>query len=90
MSEQESYQALLSDLVKKQIAIFGPQVALSVARKVSQITVTEDGQVTAISGDYQTALKQLVNEYVTFSDHIAFSAMQSLLEKYPEIKAVNQ
>lgn len=87
MTDISDYLSLLSDLVKKQIVMLGPSVAISKARKVSGLTVSEDGQVTAISGDPQTALDALAKEYMNLSGQIAQATLLSLLEKYPGIKA---
>lgn len=84
------YQGLLTDLVKKQMVMLGPNVALSKARNVTAITVDAQGQVTAISGDPQSALNQLVQEYMNLSGQIAQATLRSLLEKYPEIKSQNK
>lgn len=86
MASQEDYQSLLSDLVKKQMVMLGPGVALSKARKVSELTVSEEGQVLAIAGDPQKALNDLANEYMSLSGQIAQTTLNSLLEKYPGIK----
>lgn len=86
MSTGEDYQSLLSDLIKKQIVMLGPAVALTVARKISAITVAEDGSVTAISGDPQAALGALARAYMNLSGQIAQATLASLLEKYPQIK----
>lgn len=83
------YQDLLTDLVKKQMIMLGPGVAVSKARKVSALTVGDDGQVTAIAGDPQSALNQLVGEYMNLSGQIAQATLASLLEKYPEIQKQN-
>ena len=80
------YQGLLTDLIKKQIIMLGPNVAVSQARKVASITVSDDGQVSAISGDPHEALNSLVAQYMNLSGQIAKTTLDSLLEKYPEIK----
>ena len=90
MSTNEDYQNLLSDLVKKQMVMLGPAVAISNARKIGSITVSDDGSVMAISGDPQTALQQLATEYMNLSGQIAQATLASLLEKYPEIKRGNK
>lgn len=86
MAAIEDYQALLSDLVKKQMVMLGPQVALSHARKVQGLTVSEEGQVLSIAGDPHSALNALANGYMQLSGQIAKTTLDSLLEKYPEIK----
>ncbi len=83
------YQGLLSDLVKKQMVMLGPSIALSKARKISALTVSEDGQVTAIAGDPQQALNELVRQYMDLSGQIAKATLDSLLEKYPDVKPGN-
>lgn len=88
MSIVEDYQNLLSDLVKKQMVMLGPAVALSFARKISALTVAEDGSVTSISGDPQAAMSALANQYMSLSGQIAQATLASLLEKYPQIKQV--
>lgn len=88
MAISEDYQALLSDLVKKQMVMLGPGVALLHARRVTALTLNGDGQVTAISGDPQAALEELANTYMDLSGQIAQATLASLLEKYPAIKSI--
>ena len=90
MSDVADYQSLMSDLIKKQMVMLGPTVALAKARKVSILTVSEDGQVTAIAGDPQAALNQLATEYMNLSGQIAQMTLQSLLERYPGIKSQSE
>lgn len=90
MAIKEDYQALFSDLIKKQMVMLGPNVALSNARKVTALTVADDGQVTAVAGDPQTALAELAGVYMDLSGQIAQATLASLLEKYPEIKKENE
>ena len=85
MSVLEDYQSLLTDLIKKQMVMLGPGVALSKAKKVPSLVVSEDGRVTAINGDPQQALNALANEYMQLSGEIANATLKSLLEKYPGI-----
>lgn len=89
MAGDADYQNLLSDLIRKQMVMLGPVVALSKARKVSALTVDEAGNVSAIAGDAQEALKALAGEYMALSGQIAQMTLDSLLEKYPEIKKQN-
>lgn len=88
-SSEEDYLQLMSDLVKKQMVMLGPGVALSIARKVKALTVSDSGQVTAIAGEAQSALNDLATQFMNLSGEIAQATLQSLLEKYPEIKKKN-
>ena len=45
MSDQDDYQSLLTDLIKKQMVMLGPGVAIAKARKISGLAVADDGQV---------------------------------------------
>lgn len=83
---QEDYKSLLSDLIKKQIVMLGPQVALAKARKTGLISVSGAGTVSEINGAPQEALSRLAEEYMSLSGQIANATIKSLLEKYPQIK----
>ena len=86
MSEQEDYQSLLTDLIKKQMVMLGPNVALGTARKVNGLTVSEDGSVTDIIGDPQTVMEGVANSYMSLSGQIAQMTLKTILEKYPGLK----
>lgn len=89
MSDQSDYQALMSDLVKKQMVMLGPNLVLSKARQVAGLTVADDGTVQAISGDPQKALQDLANTFMELSGQIAQMTLNALLEKYPGVKKPN-
>lgn len=85
----KDYQSLLTELIKKQMVMVGPGVALSKARKVTSLKISDSGEVTAIEGDPQSSLKQLASQYMDLSGQIAQTTLELLLEKYPEIKQQN-
>ena len=80
----------MSDIIKKQIVILGPQIAILKARNVAGLHVSDAGDVTGIDGNPQEALQILIDEYVSLSGLIVKKAMEPLLSKYPEIKIENQ
>lgn len=86
MSDMEDYRQLMSDLVKKQMVMLGPNLVLSKARKVKGITVADDGTVQLLEGDYQLALRELVNAFMNLSGQIAQMTLNTLLLRYPNIK----
>ena len=86
--ELESYKKMLSDLIKKQMVMLGPNIALDKARKVPGLEVTDDGTVSAITGDARLVLKGVANEYMTLSGQIAQMTLNTLLEKYPGIESI--
>lgn len=79
----EEYQKLLSEVIKKQIIILGPDITLAKARAVAGLTVSDDGTVTHITGDPKTALQQLIDEFVGLSGLIVKKTMEPLLGNYP-------
>ncbi len=82
----EDYKSMLSDIIKKQIVILGPEIAVLKARNISGITVSDDGVVTEISGSEQAVLQRLIDAYVSLSGEIVRNAVNSIFLKYPSIK----
>lgn len=85
-NDLESYKALLSEIIQKQMVILGPDIALLKARHVVSLLVDEKGYVTEVRGDPSEALQNLIDEYVSLSGLIVRKAMEPLLTKYPQIK----
>ena len=68
------------------MVVLGPNIALDKARKVAGLKISDDGSVLEVSGDPQLVLKGVANEYMTLSGQIAQMTLNSLLEKYPQMK----
>lgn len=85
MSEP-NYQNLINEIIKKQMDLLGPQVAVSKASKVEGLEVSSEGSVTAIKGDPQEVLQKLVQEYISLSGEIVRNILGPVFEKYPDIK----
>lgn len=86
MVDVDTYKSMLTDLIKKQMVMLGPNVALGTARKVNGLTVSEDGTVTEIMGDPQTVMEGVANSYMSLSGQIAQMTLKTILEKYPGLK----
>lgn len=82
----DQYKSIITDLIKKQSVILGPSVALGTAKKVSGLTIAEDGTVIEISGDPHVVLTVLAQGYMALSGQIAQNTLNSVLEKHPDIK----
>lgn len=80
------YQQILSDLIKKQMVMLGPNVALATARKVTGLVVADDGTVTELSGDSQVILSAVAKQYMALSGAIAQMTLESIIAKYPGVK----
>lgn len=48
MNEKEQYTALISEIIKKQSLILGPEIAVLKARSVPGLMVDNDGKVTGV------------------------------------------
>ncbi len=86
MADADVYKNIVSDLIKKQMIILGPDIALSTAQKVQGLTIDKDGNVTEISGDPKAIMEGVTSEYIKFSGEIAQTTLNAVLEKYPEIE----
>ena len=80
------YKQMLTEIIKKQIVILGPQIAVLKARGVVGLKVTDEGDVTDVTGPEQVVLQQLIDEYVALSGEIVRNAVNSIFQKYPSIK----
>ena len=81
----DKYKALLSEIIAKQSVILGPEISILKARNVPGITISDDGVVTEITGDYRQILEKLIDEYVALSGMIVKNALSSIFAKYPEL-----
>lgn len=79
------YKQMLTEIIKKQIVILGPEIAVLKARKIEGLKVGDDGIVTEINGPEQVVLQRLIDEYVALSGEIVKNAVNSIFEKYPSI-----
>ncbi|MBP9719160.1 MAG: hypothetical protein KBD46_01720 [Candidatus Levybacteria bacterium] len=73
------HQKLLTEVIKKQIVILGPDITLAKARNVAGLTIADDGTVTAMTGDPKLLTQQLVNQFMELSGLIVKKTMEPLL-----------
>jgi hypothetical protein len=86
MPGNDDYVKMLTDLIQKQMVVLGPNIALDKARKIPGLKIGDDGSVLEVTGDPQMVLKGVANEYMQLSGQIAQMTLNSLLEKYPQMK----
>lgn len=84
--DKTQYLELLTEIIKKQAVILGPEIAILKARGVAELTVDDSGKVTDINGDFDAATHKLVDEYVALSGAIVKTALGSVFTKYPSLK----
>ena len=85
MDEKGQYAALISEIIKKQTVILGPEIAIVKARSVPGLMVDNDGKVTGVGDNPKETLQNLVDQYVELSGLIVKNALGSIFAKYPEL-----
>ena len=85
MSENEQYSELISEIIKKQAIILGPEIALLKARSVKSLTIDDNGKVTVANDNPKETLQSLVDQYVELSGQIVKNALGSIFAKYPDL-----
>ena len=85
MDEKGQYAALISEIIKKQTVILGPEIAILKARSVNGLMVDNDGKVTGVGDNPKETLQNLVDQYVELSGQIVKNALGSIFAKYPDI-----
>lgn len=83
-TQGQDYKKLLTDVIKKQIVILGPQITLAKARNVKGLTVSDDGTVTDMQGPAQELIQSLIDQFVQLSGLIVKKTMEPLLSAYPD------
>lgn len=83
---REDFQNIISEIIKKQSVILGPQIALLKAKNVPGLKIADDGTVTEIAGKEQEILQRLIDEYVSLSGEIVKNTVNSVFAKYPSLK----
>ena len=86
MPSEQEYKDLISEIVKKQILILGPDVALLRAGSISGLKLDKEGGVLSVSGNQQETLQQLVDRYIELSGQIVKNVLKPVFAKYPTIK----
>jgi hypothetical protein len=88
MNQIDEYKSVMSEIIAKQIVILGPDIAVLRARKVAEISLSDDwqGRVTDIKGDPDEVLNKLIDTYVELSGEIVTNALSTIFTKYPSIR----
>lgn len=84
ITNPQDYKTLVTDVIKKQIVILGPDITLAKARNVKGLTVADDGTVTDMQGSPQELIQSLIDQFVQLSGLIVKKTMEPLLSAYPD------
>lgn len=75
----DKYNLLFTSLIKKQILILGPDITLFTVKNVQGLEVDNWGTVTKVTGDPQTILQNLINQFIELSGLIVKKTLESIL-----------
>ncbi len=73
------YQNLLTDAIRKQMLILGPEITLIKIHNVPNLTVTEDGTVASLGPKPEETVTKFIEEFRELSDPLVRKTMQPLL-----------
>jgi ribosomal protein L30E len=83
--ENQQYTSLISEVIKKQSVILGPEIAILKARSVKDLVVENDGKVVSVGSNPKETLQKLVDQYVELSGQIVKNALGSIFAKYSNL-----
>ena len=78
------HEKLLTEVIQKQMALLGPNIALATARNVSGITIDDQGVVTQLTGDHQQLTQALIDQFMALSGLIVKKTLEPLLPGHAE------
>jgi hypothetical protein len=87
MTPISNYKKFLTDLVRRHMAILGPNISRDVALRVPALAIEASGEVSEIAGDPLLVMQDLVNGYTALSAPVTQLVLYDLLEANPAIKA---
>lgn len=85
MPTTAEYKQLINEIIKKQILVLGPDIALVRARQIAGLTVDGRGTVLKITAPEQEVLQQLIDKYIELSGEIVKNILNPVFAKYPGI-----
>src|SRR5690554_1115850 len=85
MVPTQTYKKFLTELIRRHMIIFGPNIALDIAISIPGLTVSGTGEVTEIIGAPLTALQKLISKYQELSEPVAMLQFRLLLDQYSDI-----
>ncbi len=85
MVPAQTYKKFLTELVRRHMVIFGPNIARDIAMSVSGLTIDDTGEVSNISDSPVVVLQKVVTLYQELSEPVALLQFRLLLDQYPDI-----
>ena len=81
----QAYKKFLTELVRRHMVIFGPNIARDIANSTSGLTIDNTGEVTAITESPIVVVQKVITLYQELSEPVALLQFRLLLDKYPDI-----
>lgn len=75
----DDQRRVFSEVIKRQMAILGPDITFAKVKNVPGIQIDAAGNVTALNGDSKVLLQQLINQFMELSGLIVKKTMESIL-----------
>ena len=75
----QDVQKLLTEVIRKQMVILGPQITLLKTRNVASLSVADDGSVIAVSETPQITVTQFLEQFRDLSAPLVMMTMKPLL-----------
>ncbi len=81
------YKKFLTEFVRQQMILLGPNLAVDTVNRVEGIEVNNRGQVVEIIGEYNLILQSVVEEFSKLSPQLTNYFIHMQFSRYPEIAA---
>jgi hypothetical protein len=87
MTTLPKYKQLISEFVRQQMMVLGPNLATSTANRISGLEVNGVGSVVVLEGEPKIVLADLVAEFQKLSPQLATYLTHLIFVRYPDIAA---
>jgi hypothetical protein len=85
MESGQDYKKILTELIQKQMALLGSQIALQRARSVQGLMIMDDGSVASFAGDPKAIMQNVIDQFVQLSGLIVKKTMEPFVEDYQKM-----
>ncbi len=83
--KNKAYRDLLTNVLKKQVILLGPEITLLKARNIKDLKIDDDFNVLNISNPPSETARELINQFLELSGFILEKTMESALAEYPQL-----
>jgi hypothetical protein len=85
MVQIPKYKQFISEFVRQQMTVLGPNLAVSTANRTVGLEVNHKGAALEITGDPALVLKTMLGEFSKLSPHLTNYFTRTFFVKYPDI-----